>query len=819
MTGTVRSQHWWQGILVRTLVAVIGIAMLTGGLSSMLITRSVGQHEQDQARQNLNELVDAVESTASIACFANDEQLAREVAQGLLKNGNVLRVVIRSGGTELARFERPSSAHNRSDFVSVLIGKLGIMATQTENLVARRLLSPFNRGEIVGDIMVDADWQSIAEHAHSSVIGLFLLLSAQIALVIAAIASTVLFFVVRPIKATSDGLHVLDPTSGMQLEVPPGHENTEIGRLVDDINDLSGRLVATLEQERTLQQMQAIAQRKYQDIFEHAASGIFLARRDGSLDSFNQAFLELTWMPNQRELTGRNLSEAGWNKSDRLLVLLGDSMDGANVVEEDFLLTGRYGDERWLHVAMMALGDGSVQGTVTDVTQRKLEEISARRLAVTDSLTGFANRAGLQKMLDGMLPEAAPFALIMLDLDGFKQINDSMGFPVGDQLILMVANRIRVCIEEGDGIARIGGDEFVIILSENADRASVSSCVDHLLEHIGRPYKLGDAAAGEEISIGASIGVALFPVDGEDLHQLLRSAELALNNARVAGGRAYRFFDPAMLAAIEHRRRLEDDLRHALPSGELRLAFQPIIDLEAGRMVGAEALLRWSHPVRGMVSPDVFIPLAEEIGLIGEIGKMVLAEACRHVAEWRAAGHELYVSVNVSVKQIPDELTPAEVVRNLDSFGLPPQAIAIEITEGVLMSDVTTAQSWIENLRAAGLRIYLDDFGTGYSSLSYLKRFPMDTVKIDKSFIRDMSEDSSDRTLVDAIITMARSLGLKVVAEGVETASQLGILKQLGCGYGQGYLFSRPVAGAEFMQVAAEINEKLAAETGSPVST
>jgi len=224
--------------------------------------------------------------------------------------------------------------------------------------------------------------------------------------------------------------------------------------------------------------------------------------------------------------------------------------------------------------------------------------------------------------------------------------------------------------------------------------------------------------------------------------------------------------------------------------------------------------LRWSHPVRGAVPPDVFIPLAEEIGLINEIGLMVLRETCRHVAIWRNAGLDIHVSVNVSVRQIPDGLPPGVVAGLLEQYGLPSDAIALEITEGVLMHNVAAAQTWIEQLRADGIRIYLDDFGTGYSSLSYLKRFALDTVKIDKSFIRDMSADNSDRALVDAIVTMAGSLGLRVIAEGVENPAQLAILRQIGCGYGQGYLFSRPVKGEDFAQVAAHINTALVAGWG-----
>lgn len=804
------SRHWWQSILARSLFAAVGVVVLLGGVSSRIVSQTVGDQERNRTIQRLNELIDTVESTASIASFTGDKQLASEVAQGLIRNSDVLRVVIRAGDNELALAEREAKP-------SLTRQKLGAGGTAASWQVARRLTSPFKQGEVVGDIVLDADSTAIDARIDQSIRETILFLTGQMALVVAALAASMFLLVVRPIKAISDRLHSLDAASGGRLDVPPGHGNSEIGRLVGDINGLAGRLVATLEQERTLQQQQAIAQRMYQDLFEHASSGIFVANRDGRLESYNRAFIDLTWLRHQEGIAERKIGDAGWREPERLLSLLSDSLDdvaGNGMHGDDFLLAGRRGGERWLHVAVTPLGNGSLQGTVTDVTQRKNEELYARRLAVTDPLTGFANRAGLQGILAEMTKSTAGFTLVMFDLDGFKQINDAMGFPTGDELLLNVAARIHIFLRDEDSAARIGGDEFVLILRGDQERQAMDERMDRLLILLERPYELCTQENPGEVFIGASVGVATYPKDGDDLHQLLRSAELALNGVRAAGGRDYRYFDPAQLAAIEHRRRLEDDLRHALGAGELHLAFQPIIDLTSDRLAGAEALMRWTHPEHGAISPDVFIPLAEEIGLIGEIGQMALHEACRQVAAWRAMGLDLYVSVNVSVRQIPDELPPLAVINMLKQHDLPTEALAIEITEGLLMSNVTIAQSWIESLRAAGIRIYLDDFGTGYSSLSYLKRFPMDTVKIDKSFIRDMTEDNSDRTLVDAIVTMARSLGLNVVAEGVENESQLEILRQIGCGYGQGYHFSRPVSGNDFVQVAERINARAVLQKG-----
>lgn len=805
-----KQSHWWHGLLARSLMAVVGIALLMGGASSMLVGRVAGERAYEQAMVKLDELLDTVESTVSIAAFVNDDQLAKEVAQGLLRNSEVLRVTIRSNehgdARELARAERAlpnSGTDGMKAPAENMVPSLTLIPS-----VKRQLYSPFTPHEAVGEIRLDADQDVLDARMASDARFIRLLLASQLALVIAAAAAAMLFLVVRPIKATSDRLHRLDAAKGERLAVPESHARSELGRLVGDINNLTARLVATIGIESDLLRQQVIDQRKYQELFENAASGIFVADRAGRLESFNLALASLTWLSRPKETAGRWLTEAGWAEPEQLLTLVRSSLNAADheTLEEDFLLIGQRQDERWLHVAVTPLGNGSVQGIVTDVTQRRSEEMSARQLAFTDALTGFANRSGLQNALSGIGAGTSPFALVMIDLDGFRRINDAMGFPMGDQLLMMVAERIRKLLDPGDQAARVGGDEFVLVLAGERGSAAIDVRVGQLLQLLGQAYDVNSAGSREEIDISASAGIAFFPSDGTDLHELLRSAELALNSVQASGGRNYCYFDLAQQDAVEHRRRLEDDLRHALDAGELHLVFQPVVDLATSRPVGAEALLRWSHPVRGLVSPEVFIPLAEDIGLIGEIGLMVLDEACRQVAVWRKAGLDLYVSVNVSVRQIPDELPPLTVATLLKRHGLPPAAVAIEITEGVLMNNVGAAQGWIEYLRADGMRIYLDDFGTGYSSLSYLKRFALDTVKIDKSFIRDMSEDNNDRALVDAIVTMAKSLGLHVVAEGIETREQLDILRQMSCGYGQGYFFSRPVKADEFVTAIAKIS-------------
>lgn len=796
-------KRWRHGLVARSLFAVFLVVLLLAGVSSIIVSKAVDNRESQQAIKALHELVEAVANTASIASFTKDEQLATEVVQGLMSNSDVLKVTIRSTEKTLARAERGNTS------------KTPIEAG-TPGYIIHPLTSPFQPDELVGEIHLESDWDNIKARIDKSTDEALTIQIAQMALVVLITAALMFFLVVRPIKKISDRLHRLGSGSGNMLSVPRGHKNSEIGQLVNNINDLTGRLVNTLEQERDLQRQQIIARRKYQNLFDHAASGIFVANRSGQLESFNRAFANLTWLLESERTESRLLTEIHWREPEQLLAMLAKSLDDKNEsreYQEDFKLAGRRGSDRWVNISILPLGDGNVQGTVSDVTQRKQEEISAKHQAITDTLTGFSNRAGLQLALDELSASSPPFALVMIDLNGFKQINEALGFHVGDQLLLKVSTRLKTILSPEDHAVRIDGDKFVLLLKGEQERSAVNQRMDQLLLLLSQSYDTKDASNLNNpniISINASIGIAFFPIDGSNLNDLLRSAELALSSSEDRSESGYQYFDPSQQAAVEHRRRLEDDLRHALIANELHLVFQPIVDMTAGKMVGAEALLRWPHPGQGMISPDVFIPLAEEIGLINQIGILVLEEACRHVSEWRNNGMDIYISVNVSAKQIPNGLTPPLVQQTLARHKLSPSAIVIEITEGLLMANVAVAQSWIESIRALGLRIYLDDFGTGYSSLSYLKRFPMDTVKIDRSFIRDLYDDKSDRALVEAIITMANSLGLNVVAEGVEDEKQLAILNEIGCGCIQGYYFSRPVIGAELAPSMLRINADLA---------
>jgi diguanylate cyclase (GGDEF)-like protein len=422
------------------------------------------------------------------------------------------------------------------------------------------------------------------------------------------------------------------------------------------------------------------------------------------------------------------------------------------------------------------------------------------RHAFNDSLTGLPNRALLLDRLEVALARAEredqPVSVLFLDLDGFKVVNDSLGHVAGDRLLIDVARRLSDCLRRGDTAARIGGDEFAILLGDigNPDRAP--RVAERVIAALGEPFSV----LGREVFVSASIGIAYGQNDAQDL---LRNADVAMYRAKRSGeAGAYATFEPSMHAAVVERLEIEADLRRAIERDELVLHYQPIIELVSGRVVGLEALLRWAHPRRGLVMPFEFIPLAEETRLILDLGRWVLHEACRQAAQWHADPRmgRPWVSVNVSGLQLLDGSLDAEVAAALAASALDPASLMLEITETVLVQDVAAAVDRLERLRALGVSIAIDDFGTGYSSLRYIRRFPADILKIAKPFIDDL-HDESDAALVRTIIALADSLGLCTVAEGIEHRQQLARLSELGCTLGQGYLFARPLAAADVIDL------------------
>ena len=449
-------------------------------------------------------------------------------------------------------------------------------------------------------------------------------------------------------------------------------------------------------------------------------------------------------------------------------------------------------DGRSIQVLYQPLADGGWVTTLEDFTERRRADERIAHLAHYDALTDLPNRVLFRDQLERELRKIArggQLAVLYIDIDEFKSVNDSLGHPVGDELLKAVALRLSGCVRETDFVARLGGDEFAIVQTGVKNPADVMDLVIRIYQAIRIPVE----CLGHQLVTDASIGIALAPQDGTDLDQLLKNADLAMYGAKSDGRRTYRFFEREMDARVRARRTLELDLRRAIVDGEFEIAYQPIVDLRSGAVSGCEALLRWRHPERGMVSPAEFIPVAEDIGLISQLGEWVLASACLEAASWPDT---IKLAVNVSPIQFRNHTLALHVASALASSGLAAHRLELEITEAVLIRDDESALAILHQLRAVGVRIALDDFGTGYSSLSYLQRFPFDKIKIDRCFINDIAEPDGSSSIVQAVVNIAGARNMTTTAEGVETEAQKQLLRQLGCTEMQGFLFSpaRPAA-------------------------
>jgi diguanylate cyclase (GGDEF)-like protein/PAS domain S-box-containing protein len=433
----------------------------------------------------------------------------------------------------------------------------------------------------------------------------------------------------------------------------------------------------------------------------------------------------------------------------------------------------------------------------TDVTQRKLSDEKIRNLALYDALTGLANRSLFSERLAVALAQARreeyPLAILYMDLNRFKEINDTHGHGAGDQVLMKVARRFQTALRADEILARLAGDEFVVV-AERADAATAARIAERLRDAMADPVTIG----GYSFPVGLAIGIAVFPRDGSESEDLLKRADIAMYRAKALGGHV--FYQPEMSVGLRERIELAGDLARALAAGSLQLHYQPQVSLDGGAAIGAEALLRWHDPQRGWVSPATFIPIAESRGMIGALGKWVLAEACRQLQAWRDAGLAFpgRLWINLSARQLEEPDIVASIRAIARAAGVEARQLALELTESALMANVEGAIEIMATLKADGFSIAIDDFGTGYSSLAYLKQLPADKLKIDRSFVRDMLTDRHDHTIVTTIIGMARNLGLEVIAEGVEAQPQAQALRALGCDEAQGYYFGRPEAADSF---------------------
>ncbi|MCG8082932.1 MAG: EAL domain-containing protein, partial [Candidatus Thiodiazotropha taylori] len=538
-------------------------------------------------------------------------------------------------------------------------------------------------------------------------------------------------------------------------------------------------------------------------VFDTTAEGIMVTDEENRIKTVNPAFTRITGY-SQEEVLGRtpNVLSSGRH-----------SKSFYDDLWESVLHKGYWSGEiwnrrkdgsvfpEWLSISAIKGDHGIAKEFVavfSDITKHKENEEQIRYQANYDALTGLPNRSLLSDRLNQAIAAAHRedwmLAVLFIDLDHFKVVNDTFGHVVGDELLQLVSARIKACLRESDTVARFGGDEFIILLQDVTEMDSVANVASNIIEHITRVFSL----YGREIYIGASIGITVYPDDAVNADSLLRNADMAMYQAKERGRNTYQFFTASMQQHTLERRQLELDLRQAIKRDELEIYYQPVVNPLLNKVVSVEALLRWHHPHRGTVSPAIFIPVAEDSGQIGPIGEWVLKKSCQQLKRWHNAGFsDLKLAVNLSSRQRELGLEASFLLGVLAETNLSTDYITLEITESLLMRDTDEAMTWLSDFKALGVSLSVDDFGTGYSSLSYLKRFPVDTMKIDRSFVSDLPDDIEDATLVRTIVAMAQSLNLSLIAEGVETREQAEFLVETGCDNLQGFYYAKPMSAKE----------------------
>ncbi|QAU34266.1 bifunctional diguanylate cyclase/phosphodiesterase [Janthinobacterium sp. 17J80-10] len=568
--------------------------------------------------------------------------------------------------------------------------------------------------------------------------------------------------------------------------------------VVQDINDRKRADQAVRE-----------AERRYRSIFENAVEGIFQSTPDNGYIDVNPALARIYGYESPQQLMAelRNIETQVYVDPGRRAEFLRCMEQNGLVLNFESHAYRRDGGIIWISENARAVrGDAGeilfYEGTVEEITERKLHEAQMHFQATHDALTGLPNRTLLYDRLEQAVLQAhrhgSALAVVFFDLDQFKYVNDSLGHQVGDRLLKTVASRLKSCVRDSDTVARLGGDEFVLVLTNQTGEDSVAHTMQRILAAVATPWFVN----GAELQITCSMGISLCPDDSQDADILLKQADAAMFRAKQMGRNNFQFFSAEMNSVMSGHLEMMTSLRRALANEEFTLHYQPKVNLGTGQIVGAEALIRWQRPDGQMISPAQFIPVAEESGLIIPIGEWVLRTACAQVCAWQKAGHAaIPVSVNLSPLQMERGNVVELVTQVLAETGLAPQYLELEITENVVMREVDKSFAMLAELKALGIKISIDDFGTGYSSLSYLKRFPVNTLKIDQSFVRGVPLDQDNAGIVKAIISLGHTLNLNVLAEGVETPEEYAFLRDSNCDEIQGYYRSKPVTQEAFAQM------------------
>jgi diguanylate cyclase (GGDEF)-like protein/PAS domain S-box-containing protein len=578
----------------------------------------------------------------------------------------------------------------------------------------------------------------------------------------------------------------------------------------EDLLNANRVMEAEIAERKRVEENLAESKNHLRMIIDSEPDCLKLITADGTILDMNPAGLAMIEADSKEQVIGKCIYQLVSPENQSAFMSLNERVFSGESETLEFEIVGLKGTHRWLetHAVPFRNTKGEIiahMSNTRDITERKQTEERLSYLANYDLLTGLPNRILLFDRLEQAIPrvrwQKRLVAVLFLDLDNFKQINDTLGHNTGDLLLKAVGERLTRFVRQGDTVARLGGDEFVLVLADLAKAEDVPQIAQKILDGLSKPFDL----EGVEIFTGASIGITLDPTDGEDPETLLKNADAAMYKAKEQGRNHYQFYSSSMNIKILERLSIETDLHHALEREEFLLHYQPQVDLHSGQIIGMEALIRWNKSGSEMISPAKFIPVAEETGLILPIGEWVLRVACAQCNAWTEEGlSPVFMAVNLSARQFQQQNVVEMVNRILNETGLKPNYLELELTESILMKREDVTNKTLHKLNAMGVRLSIDDFGTGYSSLSYLKRFPIDKLKIDQSFIQDVVSDPDNAAIVAAIITLGHSLGLKVIAEAVETREQLEFLRSIECDEMQGYLFSRPLTSDQATKVLLE---------------
>jgi diguanylate cyclase (GGDEF)-like protein len=686
------------------------------------------------------------------------------------------------------------------------------------------LYRPVFRGnEKIGYLLLQADLTSRWDR-HMSDFETGLAVAALALLVIYFLAVRLQRVISQPISNVAEAARTIANDKTYELRVPQ-HANDEIGDLIMAFNHMLSEIQ---ERDQSLLRHQDRLEKEVikrtaelartNDELALAAKISHLGYWEYEVDTrsflFNDQYYSLHFT-NARQVGGYRLSydefagrfvhpEDKQRIADHIQLEL-DSREADFVVETEIRMLCIEGDVRWMRLRFKSQLDEhgrkyKLTGVSQDITERKRSEETIWQQANFDPLTGLPNRRMFQDRLEHEIRkshrEHLPLALMFIDLDKFKEVNDTLGHDKGDILLVEAARRISTCVRESDTVARLGGDEFTVILSVLEDTNSIERIAQSIIDMLVAPFQLGEETA----FVSASLGITLYPNDADNLEMLMSNADQAMYASKSAGRNRFSYFTSSLQEAALNRMHLINDMRVALAGEQFHLHYHPIVELASGNIHKAEALVRWQHPTRGLINPGDFVSLAEESGMIIDIGDWVFREAAQQVKRLRETHHPNFqISINKSPIQFRnDDRHFKNWLPHLQQLGLPGQSLSIEITEGLLLDASATVKTKLLGLRDAGIQVALDDFGTGYSSLSYLKKFDIDYIKIDRSFVRNLHATSDDMALCEAIIVMAHKLGLKVIAEGIETSTQRHLLAAAGCDYGQGYHFAPPMPSGEF---------------------